>query len=421
MSSGPVLPPPPPAGSDASAAVPPEPRPSTAGASTWRLRPHALWLVASLELRQRVRSKRWYIALGIWFVFLMGMSLLIFSSFTVFADGDASFFGDGGLLRTAGQLCASLSTLLLVFMLMLVLPALSAGSINGDRTAGTLATLQATLLSPAEIVVGKILAGWLVGLAFLGTAMPSVAPSMLLGGSSILYLLRIVLMIGVLSLLVTAFGVGMSSLLARQLGSVVLTYLGVIGTMVILPVIWGASLPMLTVPSTQTQYFQTPYEGDWIELGPGAGGGGPALTLEDGEQAPREGEWVCVSWGEDMSTTVHSEFTAPLLWMNPFVLVAETAPALPQDLLGEGDAPLDLLAYLKSGVRWASNPQADVFRVQCEPGIPGYPEGVSGAMPWPVWPMGLAAWTLVGGGASVLAITRLRVPMRRISAGTRIA
>ena len=34
------------------------------------------------------------------------------------------------------------------------MPALSAGSINGDRTAGTLATLQASLLSPLEIVLG---------------------------------------------------------------------------------------------------------------------------------------------------------------------------------------------------------------------------------------------------------------------------
>ena len=43
---------------------------------TLSLRPRGLWLVTSLELRQRIRSARWYVALGIWTLLLFGIGVL---------------------------------------------------------------------------------------------------------------------------------------------------------------------------------------------------------------------------------------------------------------------------------------------------------------------------------------------------------
>ncbi|EWS79503.1 ABC transporter permease [Brachybacterium phenoliresistens] len=401
--------------SPAPASPGPGPAPSlTAGTSTWRLRPQGLRVVIGLELRQRVRSKRWYVALGLWFLFLMGMSLLILASYLVL-DLDGA-----GSLRGAGGLAFSLGTLLLVFLQLLVLPALSAGAVNGDRTAGTLATLQATLLSPAEIVAGKVLASWIVGLAFLAAALPSIAPAALLSGASPLYLLRIMVMLALLSLLVTMLGVGLSSLLRRPLGSVVLTDLVVIGAMVILPVIWAASLPMLSVDRESTDYYQQPFDSDWMQVGT-APGHEATVVLPPGSPEPQPGDQVCVA--ETWETGgVRSEISAPLLWVNPFVLVADMAPQIdPEELNAGSEPPLDLLRYLQLGMRWASDPTSGSWSVHCDPGVPGYPEDLDTSLPGPIWPMGLAAWLLLGGASAATAVLRLRVPMRRIGSGTRIA
>ena len=385
-----------------------------AGTSTWRLRPQGLRVVIGLELRQRVRSKRWYVALGLWFLFLMGMSLLILASYLLL-DPDGA-----GSLRGAGGLSFSLGTLLLVFLQLLVLPALSAGAVNGDRTAGTLATLQATLLSPAEIVAGKVLASWIVGLAFLAAALPSIAPAALISGASPLYLLRIMVMLALLSLLVTMLGVGLSSLVRRPLGSVVLTYLVVIGAMVILPVIWAASLPMLIVDRENVEYSEQPFDSSWTRVGTEPGHEA-TVVLPAGSPQPQPGDRVCVAETWE-SGGVRSEISAPLLWVNPFVLVADMAPQIDLDVLGSGsEPPLDLLRYLQLGMRWASDPTSSFWSVHCEPGLPGYPEDADTSLPGPVWPMGLAAWLLLGGASAATAVLRLRVPMRRIGSGTRIA
>ena len=55
---------------------------------------------------------------------------------------------------------------------LLVVPALTAQSVNGDRERGVLAILQTTLLTPAEIAVGKLVAAWAVSLVFLVVSLP---------------------------------------------------------------------------------------------------------------------------------------------------------------------------------------------------------------------------------------------------------
>ena len=61
---------------------------------------------------------------------------------------------------SAGPLLFGAVTFLVLGLGLLVTPTLTSTAINGDRNAGTLATLQVTLLSPAEIALGKLLAAW---------------------------------------------------------------------------------------------------------------------------------------------------------------------------------------------------------------------------------------------------------------------
>lgn len=355
------------------------------------LKPRAVLLVTSLELRQRVRSVRWFVALGVWFLVLLGMSVLLFGAIMASGEGDN--------LQLAGNVVFSGSVLLLILAMLLIIPALSAGAINGDRSAGTLATLQATLLSPLEIVVGKVLAGWITGLAFLVVALPSVVPSALAGGIGVFQLARIVLAIAALTLFLTAMGVGISSLTQRTLGSVVLSYLVVFGVTIILPIVYACSLTVLGTRAQVTEY-STDY------------------TIAPGESVTSEEDLRCVAEPASRNV-VRTDITLPLLYVNPFVIISDTAS--PADFSQSPDDELNILSAVGASMRYLAQPMHPANFVSCSPDSPGYPEDIGTPSSRPVWPWGMAVYLIGATGSITVGTLRLRTPMRRIGAGTRIA
>ena len=357
------------------------------GRGTFSLRAHGLWLVTSLELRQRLRSTRWYVALGVWTIVMLGIGAL--------GLAPTLYSAQWSEVAPIASVVFSLQMILVLFAMLLVVPALSAGSINGDRTAGTLATLQASLLSPAEIVIGKLLAGFFTGLAFLVLALPSVVPIAVLGGIGPLYMLRLLLVIMVLTLCVTAVGLGLSALTQRQLGSVVLAYMIVFGVTVVLPIAWGSSAVVLNEEREVTSYYQA-----WDDE-------------HSSEPTRCEAETV-------QQTVPRLDLSLPLLWGNPVVLLAEAAPTPAKDYWATGE-DANLLTLLKSGMRSAATTNHPSHNVHCDPDVPGYPTDIGTAPNRPVWPMGLSLWMLAGALSLLVAVRRLAVPIRRLGAGTRIA
>ena len=358
------------------------------GRGSYALRWRGLRLVTSLELRQRLRSKRWYVALAVWTLVMMGIGAL--------GLGPTLYSAQWDEVGPIAAMVFSLQMILVLFAMLLVVPALSAGSINGDRTAGTLATLQASLLSPAEIVLGKLLAGFLTGLAFLVLALPSLVPIALLGSIGILYMLRLLGVIVLLTLCVTAVGLGLSALTSRQLGSVVLAYVIVFGVTVVLPIAWGSTAVVLNEEREVTNYY----------------------SVYDDEYSMEKSR--CVA--EQVEETVpRLDLSLPLLWGNPVVLLAEAAPTLPADYDPLEDPDTDLLTTLKTGMRSAATTTHPVHSVHCSPEDPGYPTDLGTPPNRPVWPMGLGLWLLVGVLSLLVAVRRLAVPVRHLGAGTRIA
>lgn len=377
----------------ASAPVPPSaPSPGPAvrpRRSAWAASPRGIALMAGLELRQKVRSVRWYIALAVWFVVLTGTSGLVLGAFWL----NTQAFGE---VVGVSRVVFSLIVLFLVFAMMLVLPALSAGAINGERSTGTLAILQVSLLTPMEIALGKLAAGWITGLAFIAAALPSLLPTALIGQISPLYVLRVLVMIAAIALCITAVGIGLSALASRQLGSVVLTYLVVLGTTFVLPIIWGASSVMLVQHREVTVYEQS-YDAESSQVG------------------------ECVARQQDRQV-VRTDIPLVLMWPNPMVLVADMAPTIDPDASGTDPASFDLLSMISLGIRYAADPTHPSNFNECyDEGAPGYPTDLGSPQDHPVWPMGLGMWVLAGAGGLTFTVQRLATPQRRIGRGERIA
>lgn len=204
-------------------------------------------LVAVTEVRATLRTRRWQVALAIWLVVVAAIAWLTTSGTPVGSDGshDRSIF-DAVLL-------------VVMTLLLLISPVLSAGSINGDRERCRLAPLQTTGLSPTSIATGKFLAAWLVGLTALAVATPALVVLAVLcqvaPGDLIVAFVAVALMIGTIN----AVSLGLSALFNRVTTSTAVAYLLVVGLTI-------GTLLISSVAFDETENGSSPDR--WIALAP---------------------------------------------------------------------------------------------------------------------------------------------------------
>lgn len=360
--------------------------PRSPRSATWGLTWHGVRTVAVLELRQRVRSTRWVVALIVWFVVVGGITLLTSGAIATISSRDTPAPG-----WSSGPLLFGAVTFLVLGLGLLVTPTLASTGINGDRNAGTLATLQVTLLTPAEIATGKLLAAWAAACAFLVVSLPFFGIALALGGTPGASLLRVVVVVAVILAAVCGIGLGFSALTTRTAGSTVLTFLSVAGLCLLTLVLFGVTYP--SISTTQPVEVNT-VPADW-----------------DGE-----GTVECTVQTQERSVP-HTERTWWLLGLNPFVVVADAAGTSEYDAQSANSN--DPLGAIRDGVReLRAGPQIPLQECWIDPLSDNAPQDVSHA---PVWPWGLAVIVLLGAGGFVVAVRRLRIPTRTLARGTRVA
>ncbi|TDC44665.1 ABC transporter permease [Actinomadura sp. KC345] len=324
-------------------------------------------LVARQEIKTRLRTGRWKTLLAVWFVAVNGLGVLF--GLAVRA-GDSSDFGDSGVPVFGGVLLGVL------VLTLLVTPALSGQSINGDRERGTLATLQVTRLAPGDIALGKLVAAWGTGVLTLGLTLPCVLWPVATGavgpGRALVVLGVIVLLIGV----VCAVSQAWSALLSRSITSVLMSYLTVFGLLVGTPLLFMI---------------------------------GTALTAER------------IDHGEHTHTKEHTERVWWLLAPNPVVVLADAAPRLPERRILVGDHVMtrtpsdDPLGGLSRDVREIRHGDGDDGGSLYGDGSRDEEDGKA------VWPYGLLFNLALGAGAIRVTTSRLRTPLHRVPKGVRVA
>lgn len=408
--------------------------------NAWTLSWNGVRTVVELEIKQRIRSRRWIWALVGWFALIAGISWLIMSATGQLGVGaDPTFFA-------AGPLAFGIITYFVLGMGLVIAPAFTATSINGDRNAGTLATLQATRLSALELATGKLVAAWLAAAVFLVVALPFIAWSMVLGNISVWQVVVTFVVMFAEVAVICAIGLGCSALISRSSGSTLLTYLGVVllttitlivvGLLSLLVVntetvrVWGLSPADNAAYQTELdKYYQDHPDGDGTE---------PAPPVNK------------CSWFEEKQQVTHLERIWWILAANPFVIVADAAPLPPgseKNLSQYASLGSDPLAAVRWGVRrMAIPPEAEVdqctglysslpgYRVEYDDdGTPhvytagGTPVDVSPVkrqpvnVESPIWPWGLGANVLIGAVFFWAAVRRLSVPYGTLPKGTRVA
>ncbi|MCL2090016.1 MAG: ABC transporter permease [Micrococcales bacterium] len=423
--------------------------------NTWRLSFHGLRTVVGLELSQRIRSRRWLVALVAWFVVIGAMTTLLVASNSKWNDRydmTGTYLGPA----PAGPMVFGIIVLFILGAGLVIAPAFTATSINGDRNQGTLATLQATALSSAEIVAGKLVAAWCIAGAFMVAALPFLVWSMVIGSIPVLRTLVCFAVVFAEIAVVCAVGLGFSALFNRSAASTVMTYV-VVAALSLLTLIVPAVATVLTVRETTIHAYGLPEhvqdEWDealfaWYEDHPDAfwyeWEGEEEATAKDFPVPPVQ---KCTEY-EYTSWEAHTERVWWMVVPNPFVVVADAAPVSssgPPRYWGEEDT--NPLATIRLAVREvAQGPELVVDECAWLYSYMGYdvwqdrtvgttvitapdgssPDYVSQVPPTelsqaPVWPWGLGVNLLLGGLFFWVAVRRLRIPYRALPKGTRVA
>ncbi len=349
--------------------------------------------LVKMELRQRMRSRGWYIMLAVFFV-LVGLV-------TLGALGLFGLSGAGPEERTAsGRLMFDFVAFFVLLLSLMISPALSANAITGDRAGGTLAIVQVTPVRTWQLILGKWIAAWIPSVAFLLVALPWLIVTLVFGGLPVGMLLLACLVLMVEFAVVTGLGVAVSAISGRTLFAVVVTYLLVallgIGTLIGFGL--GTQFTKTTVQANYVDY-SSPTSDDW---GPGRAGKctGPLTELEVSDMRR-------IGWA-----------LAP----NPFVLMSDAvAPA--SRLVDDQDAAGNsLMTMISAGTR--STQLSPEETTACVDGIPrdtGEALLVDRGGLTPVWPLGLAVQVGLVAVLMVVGHRRLKTPAGRLPRGLRIA
>ncbi|GEP27942.1 ABC transporter permease [Cryobacterium levicorallinum] len=359
-----------------------------------------LWLIVTLELRQRVRGASWYVLLGV-FMLLVGVV-----TFLLWLATSAWLSGGGGVFSTIIFFVLLLGTL--------VSPALSGNAINGDRDAGTLATTQVTLISTGQLVLGKFLAAWITALAFLAAALPFLIFAVVLGEVSFGTIAVSVLVLAAELGVIAAVGVGLSGILTRPLFSIVLTYLVVaalsLGTLIAFALLGTATQQQ----ATNVNYY--------------------VVSSTFDEATGEQSDIVCSTAETTTQNVPRFDYFWWILAANPYVVVADAAPGS----FNDAGYPTDLFGQIAVGVRSAQSPpelytefngcdeaaqssfsDSGAFSGEAFDRGPTAQQTYDGAVP--SWFIGLAIHLLLGAGALLWAWRRTRTPATHLPAGSRIA
>lgn len=350
--------------------------------------------VVVLELKQRLRSRGWYIMLAIWFILTGLVTWLTWASWNASQAAQRAYSDYVPAQTGPGSMIFEVVLAFVLLFALLVAPALSANAVNGDRAGGTLAILQVTLLQPGQILWGKFFAAWFAALGFLVASTPFLVIGVALGGMTPGHVLVALVMLAVEVAVVCAIGVGISALAGRPLFSIVVTYLAVaglvIGTLIAFGL--GAGLTQGTIKANQPQYRE--YQ-----------------PLSNG---PVEPEYTC-SGPLREQPAAHTERVAWFLAMNPYVVVADAIP-YPERTGQQGFSSVGAIENISQGARYAMAGPEGTYPCANGEAKPRYLGQTT-----PLWPLGLGLQVVLAGLLMWLGWRSLRTPAHRLARGTRIA
>lgn len=185
------------------------------------------------ELRSRMRGRRAFVVLTL---YLLGMGTIIAIVYAAYAAAATTRYGPD--VREAGKSVFAVVIGVEAILVMFIGPSFTAGAISGERERQTFDLLRTTLLTPGELVAGKLWSALSYVLLLIVASIPLQSIAFFLGGLSWEELLIGQLLITVAALAYAMFGLYCSSVMKSTLSASVMTFGG--------GLFWTFGLPAFT-------------------------------------------------------------------------------------------------------------------------------------------------------------------------------
>lgn len=186
--------------------------------------------VLKREMRTKMRSWR---AAGIIVVYL---GIMISLALTMLSSMNVTSYNYYGISPDASiNMFCSLAAMELALILFIV-PAITAGTISGEREKQTLDLLLTTTMTPMEIIVGKLSASLSHVILLLIASLPVFSIVFMFGGVSALQMAGLMLYFVFISIMVGSVALYFSSRTKKTTSATVLTY--ATGIFMILGTLW---------------------------------------------------------------------------------------------------------------------------------------------------------------------------------------
>ncbi len=186
------------------------------------------------EVRTRMRGTRTFVIVFVYDLLLIGFMALVYAEETAHpqytnVELGRSIFG----LVSYAQLV----------LMLLIAPATTSGSISAERERRSLDVMAISLLTPREIVWGKLLASVSFSLILLLSSVPLIGMCFMFGGLGPIDLIKSMTLIIVSILFFSSMAIFFSSVCKRTVVAVVLTFVGVL--------VFTIGIPLLVVLCTE--------------------------------------------------------------------------------------------------------------------------------------------------------------------------
>ena len=187
------------------------------------------------ELKNRTATPRIAVAMVVWLGLLSVVFVLTYQAYSGFDGFDVGRVAESGRSVFEWLLSAML------FIVLFLVPATTAGAIAGERERQTLLPLQVSMMSPLSIVLGKLSAAVAFTVLLIFMTTPLLALTYLIGGVTVLDLAKGIAMVLLTSIMVGAVGVACSALTKRVQVATVLAYGFVVFITIGTSVLFGAA------------------------------------------------------------------------------------------------------------------------------------------------------------------------------------
>jgi ABC-type transport system involved in multi-copper enzyme maturation permease subunit len=193
--------------------------------------------VVAKELRTRMRGRKAFAIMGA-YVVLVSVIVLIY--FWIASASDPVVYASSA--REIGGMVFLTLHWVQVFLLALIIPALTSGAISFEIEKRTIEMLALSRLTPGRIVMGKLLSGVLYGLMLLVSTLPLAGLCLLFGMISPAEIAVTYLLMVCWVFLFSAVGVFWSSIFDRTAVSGLFTYAACFGYVAITSLVGGGFL-----------------------------------------------------------------------------------------------------------------------------------------------------------------------------------